>query len=165
MPVKKWCLRFPSQKQKELIGQKWPSEKKQYLTMALTSLAIGRLITEEGVGKISNSWSFQVKLSKEPWFGFSLTNTEKGKQIVRKKSNIQMATNPFDASLGRTLKTEESGTKLSNHFLMLPKKRGHACGSQSPDTIRGAFTFQIWLESRIQSLEYWQTWLETFFSL
>lgn len=47
-----------------------------------------------------------------------------------------MATNPFGASLGRTLKSEESGMKLSDHFLMLPKNRGHARGGQLPDAIR-----------------------------
>lgn len=56
-----------------------------------------------------------------------------------------MATKPFDASLGRTLKTEESGTKLSHHFLLLPRSRGLHVAANCVSSQAGVFFTDIGL--------------------
>lgn len=87
---------------------------------------------------------------------------KKGQQQgVLGKESLQMATRLL--VWGEFLKVRKAEWNYLTTFLILLKNRGHGCGCQLPDAIRYAFTFQIWLESRIQSLEYWEPLLETCF--
>ena len=46
-------------------------------------------VKEKKEREISNLWFSEAKLSKEPWFGFSFTNLQKGQQrVIEKESNI-----------------------------------------------------------------------------